>query len=550
MSRTKGHVQHFAFKLLSVPTGPWEDVSYDFIVKLPKCRGNNSILTVVDCFSKMVHFNSCKETATAEDIAQLFLEHVWKLHGTSKQTVSDRGPTFNSKFLRALYKALHIAPSYSTAYHPQSDGQTEIKNQQLESYLHPFINHRQSDWVDWLPLAEFTHNNTKSDATGKSPVEIVYGRSPVISAALEPTGLPTADDRTKQLADTIQEVQASIKWAQACYKQADKGKPPPEFAPGDKVWLLASNITSQQPNKKLDHKQYGPCPVRERIGSHAYCLALPETMKIHDVFHVSLLTAYKSDPEFKCHFTLLPPVITAEGKEEYQVVKFVDWAAEDGIWKYTGSDGRDMCPMRTHGNLPRIYNSVKINYASSWPTTPLRPRLLIPFQQTHPRLKRGGCKSVQTSPKPPVLPPCALLLPFYTPNHLVCYATTCNMPVYQSKAKLSFNHCMDVDFYTQYGPEAMKDNLSSADNIIHVLLNASNRRNIRQGGAQSLYNVHGYHWWHFLGLLTPPPIVSALLSAAELHAAVLNFVLLYPADSLTVPVSSPIRRCKATWRKA
>ncbi|CCO34988.1 Retrotransposable element Tf2 155 kDa protein type 3 [Rhizoctonia solani AG-1 IB] len=304
--RNKGHVQHFALKLLSVPAGPWEDVSYDFIVKLPKCKGNDSILVVVDRFSKMVHFIPCKETATAEDVAQLFLEHVWKLHGTPKQTVSDRDPTFNSKFLRALYKALHIAPSYTTTYHLQSDGQTEIKNQY------------------WLPLAEFAHNNATSKATGKSPFEIVYGRSPMISPALGPTGLPAADDRAKQLADTIQEVQASIKWAQECYKQADKGKQPPEFAPGDKVWLLASNIMSQWPNKKLDHKQYGPFSVLERIGSHAYCLALPETMKIRDVFQVSLLTAYKSDTEFKRHFTPPPPVITAEGKEEYQVGKFVD----------------------------------------------------------------------------------------------------------------------------------------------------------------------------------------------------------------------------------
>ncbi|CEL56624.1 hypothetical protein RSOLAG1IB_07949 [Rhizoctonia solani AG-1 IB] len=282
----------------------------------------------------MVHFIPCKETATAEDISQLFLEHVWKLHGTPKQTGSDRGPIFNSKFLRALYKALHIEPSYSTAYHPQSDVQTEVKDQWLEFYLHLFINHRQSNWVDWLPLPEFAHKNAKGKATGKSPFEIVYGHSPMISPALEPTRSPAADDRVKQLADAIQEVQVSIKWAQVRYKQADKGKPPPEFAPGDKVWFLASNIMSQQPNKKLDHKQYGPFHVLERIGSHAYCLELPETTKIHDVFHVSLLTAYKPDTEFKHHFAPLPPVITAEGKVEYEVDKFVDWAAEDGIWKY------------------------------------------------------------------------------------------------------------------------------------------------------------------------------------------------------------------------
>ncbi|CEL56626.1 Retrotransposable element Tf2 155 kDa protein type 1 OS=Schizosaccharomyces pombe (strain 972 / ATCC 24843) GN=Tf2-1 PE=4 SV=1 [Rhizoctonia solani AG-1 IB] len=313
--RNKGHVQHFALKLLSVPAGPWEDVSYDFIVRFPKCRGNNNILVVVDCFSKIGHFIPCKETATAEDVAQLFLEHVWKLHGTPKQTVLDRGPTFNSKFLRALYKVLHIAPSYSTTYHLQYDVHTEIKNQWLEAYLRPFINHRQSNWVDWLPLAEFAHNNAKNKATGKSPFEIVYGCSPMISLALEPTGLPAPDDRAKQLADTIQEVQASIKWAQERYKQADKGKPPPEFAPGAKVCLLASDIMSQCPNKKLDHTQYGPFSLLERIGSHAYLLVLPETMKIHDVFHVSLLTAYKSDKEFKRHFTLPPPMITAEGKE-------------------------------------------------------------------------------------------------------------------------------------------------------------------------------------------------------------------------------------------
>ncbi|KAF8669629.1 Reverse transcriptase (RNA-dependent DNA polymerase) [Rhizoctonia solani] len=203
------------------------------------------------------------KAATAEDVAQMFLEHVWKLHGTPKRTVSDRGTTFNSKFLKALYKSLQITPSFSTAYHPQSDGPTEIENQWIEAYLCPFINHRQSDWVDWLPLAEFTHNNARSKATGKLPFEIVYGHSPVISLLLEPTGLPIADDRAKQLAETIQAVQVSIKWAQECYKQADTGKPPPEFQPGDKVWLLASHITLQHPNKKLDHKQYGSFPVKK-----------------------------------------------------------------------------------------------------------------------------------------------------------------------------------------------------------------------------------------------------------------------------------------------
>ncbi|QRW17988.1 Retrotransposable element Tf2 protein [Rhizoctonia solani] len=264
--RSKGHVLNYALNLLSIPAGPWEDISYDFIVKFPKCKGYDSILVVVDCFSKMMHLIPCKEAATAEDIAQMFLEHVWKLHGTPKRTVSDKGTTFNSKFLKALYKSLQINPSFSTAYHPQSDGQTEIKNQWLEAHLRPFINHRQSDWVDWLPPAEFAHNNARSEATGKLPFEIVYGHSPVISPLLELTRSPDADDRAKQLAETIQEVQASIKWAQEHYKQANTGKPPPEFQPGDKVWLLASNIILQHPSKKFDYKQYGPFPVHRKSG--------------------------------------------------------------------------------------------------------------------------------------------------------------------------------------------------------------------------------------------------------------------------------------------
>ncbi|CCO33467.1 hypothetical protein BN14_07545 [Rhizoctonia solani AG-1 IB] len=132
------------------------------------------------------------------------------------------------------------------------------------------------------------------------------------------------------------------------------------------------------------------------------------------------------------------------------------------------------------------------------------------------------------------------------------------MPVYQSNAKLLFDHCMNVDFSVQNGPETMKDNLSSAANIIHFLLNASNRYWLDpkgKEGPQSLYSARAHRWWHFLastplafqdfaqwhcqGFLIPPPVVSAPPSTQELHAAVLNFVLLYLANMPPVPVSSP-----------
>ncbi|KAF8750038.1 hypothetical protein RHS01_09619 [Rhizoctonia solani] len=262
----------------------------------------------------MMHLVPCKETSTAEDVAQMFLEHVWKLHGTPKRTVSDRGTTFN-KFLKALYKSLQsLLVSLLLITH------------ELMGKLRSRINGWRLTYLPSLIIVSLIG----SKATGKLPFEIVYGRSPVISPLLEPTGSPIADDRAKQLAETIHEVQASIKWAQERYKQADTGKPPLEFQPGDKVRLLALNITLQRPNKKPDHRQYCPFPVIERVGSHAYCLSLPETMKIHDVFHVNSLSAIKQDTEFHCTFTPPPPVITAQGEEE---VRWTRYAPHGDTWE-------------------------------------------------------------------------------------------------------------------------------------------------------------------------------------------------------------------------
>ncbi|KAB5587831.1 Retrotransposable element Tf2 [Ceratobasidium theobromae] len=283
----------------------------------------------------MAHFIPCKEASTAEDVAELFLKHVWHLHGTPKQTVSDRGPSFNSKFLKALYKLLHITPGFSTAYHPQTDGQSKIKNQWLEGYLWAYVNHKQADWLEWLPIAEFCHNSSRSEATGKSPFEIIYGQSPVIiSPSLEPTGTPAADNRAQELQEMIKEAKAMLEWTREHYKCSDDGAKLPEFKIGDKVWLLGMNIRSQHPNKKLDHKRYGPFPILKCIGSHTYRLSLPASMQVHNVFHVSLLSPLKEDAEFKHSFIPPPPIITEEGEEEYHVKKFMDWRARDGIWEY------------------------------------------------------------------------------------------------------------------------------------------------------------------------------------------------------------------------
>jgi hypothetical protein len=152
-------------KPLRVPKGPWQDITYDLITGLPQSKGFDSILNVVDHFTKMAHFIPCKEKITALGVAELFLQNVWKLHGFPAQTVSDRGPQFNAAFLRNLYKFLGIQPHFSTAYHPQTDGQTEQVNQNIGQYLRLYATQCQDNWAELLPLAEFTYNNSKHSVT-------------------------------------------------------------------------------------------------------------------------------------------------------------------------------------------------------------------------------------------------------------------------------------------------------------------------------------------------------------------------------------------------
>ncbi|KAF8689682.1 hypothetical protein RHS03_09063, partial [Rhizoctonia solani] len=166
-------------KPLEVPPFLFHTISYNFITGFPKSNGHNAILVVIDSFSKFGHFIPTTKKVTAKGLADLFITHVWKSHGLLVKTVSDRRTTFTGKFLRALYQCLGINPAFSSAYHPESDGQTERVNQFIEFYLRSYVTADHSDWATWLPLAEFAYNNARHLATGKTPFELVYRRNPV-----------------------------------------------------------------------------------------------------------------------------------------------------------------------------------------------------------------------------------------------------------------------------------------------------------------------------------------------------------------------------------
>jgi len=163
---------------LQIPDSRWDTLSVDFVVELPLSSGYDAVMTVVDSVSKRAHFIPTHTTVTAEGTARLFLHQVWKLHGLPTYVVSNRGPQFVACFTKELYRLLGIKLASSTAWHPQTDGQTEHVNQELDQYLQLFVNERQDDWYDLLSLAEFQHNNHVHSATQHPPFLLDTGRIP------------------------------------------------------------------------------------------------------------------------------------------------------------------------------------------------------------------------------------------------------------------------------------------------------------------------------------------------------------------------------------
>jgi hypothetical protein len=249
-------------------------------------------MVVVDRNTKLGHFIPTNEKIDSKEIASLYLHHVWKLHGTPDEVISDRGSVFVSKFMKRLCELLRIKPSPTTAFHPQTDGQTERVNQVLEQFLRMFTTKRQDDWVDLLSLAEFAYNNASHTATGFSPFYATYGYHPALSFTTPTTStVPAAEDRVQHLQQVHEEIKTMIAIAGEQAKRSyDRGvQLQPTFQIGDQVLLRHDNIATTEPSRKLAPKFLGPFPIIFKLSDLVYRLKLPKTLHIHDVFHVSLL---------------------------------------------------------------------------------------------------------------------------------------------------------------------------------------------------------------------------------------------------------------------
>ena len=168
-NRTQFRKKAGLLRPLPIPTKCWESISMDFMTHLPESKGFNSIMVVVDRVSKMAHFVPTGDTATAQEVGRLYFDKVVKHHGMQKNIISDRDPKFMSRFWRALWKKLGTELKMSTAFRPQTEGQTERVNLVLQEYLRNYVNADQTDWADHISMAEFNYNNTKHSGMGFSP---------------------------------------------------------------------------------------------------------------------------------------------------------------------------------------------------------------------------------------------------------------------------------------------------------------------------------------------------------------------------------------------
>lgn len=178
---------------LPVPTEAWQVISMDFIEGLPTSGHANCILVIVDKLSKFAHFIPLHHPYTAQKVAQVFLDNVFRLHGLPTHIISDRNPIFTSSFWGELFRLAQVTLAMSSTYHPRSDGQTECINQYLEIYLRCFVHSCPWQWLKWLTLAEYWYNTSSHSALGRSSFEVLYGRSPQHFGITDASASPVYD---------------------------------------------------------------------------------------------------------------------------------------------------------------------------------------------------------------------------------------------------------------------------------------------------------------------------------------------------------------------
>ena len=328
--RYKNQSEALAGKLMpnTILEKPWSHISADFITKLPLAQEYNAILVVCDHFSKMAHFIATMEKTSAEGLAKLFQDHIWKLHRLPESIISDRGVQFMAGMIKELNNLLEIQTKLSMAYHPQTDRQTKRINQELEQYLRVFIDHRQEQWPDWLGTAEFAYNNKIYTATKILPFKANYSQDPRMGF----------EERRKEKYEVVgkfvekmkkiqEEAKVALEKAQEEIKKFAnrRQREEEEYRVEDLVLLNTKDLKWQMKRRrseKLTERFVGPYKVKGIVSSNTIELELPKSIRIHPVVNISRVRLYK--PQVEEQKKTPPKLVIIEGEEEFEVEKIIN----------------------------------------------------------------------------------------------------------------------------------------------------------------------------------------------------------------------------------
>ncbi|KAJ1573733.1 hypothetical protein NDA15_002600 [Ustilago hordei] len=327
---------------LATPDRPWGSISLDFIEGLPPSKKYDSktydsILVIVDRLTKFAILAPTHKTVTAKQTAVLLYGHMVRLFGYPDHMVSDRGRQFISGAWKAFAEQMGVKHSLSTAYHPQTDGQTERVNQVIEQYLRMYCNYEQNDWANLLDTAAFVYNNTVHNSIGVSPFFACYGWNPKAHPDI-PQRLGVNDpgrfeylmdgkERCKYLQEQIREAQ------RRSVNQYNRKHKDIEFKVGDMVYINRRNWKTRRPTPKLDTRFAGPYPVQERVGRRAYRITLPANLRVHDVFHVSMLEpARTSSLPQRAEQPTIPSL--PDEDLDFEVEALIDKRSHNGTMEY------------------------------------------------------------------------------------------------------------------------------------------------------------------------------------------------------------------------
>jgi hypothetical protein len=300
----------------------------------------DAIMVVVCRLTKMTHYIPARADWDGVDLAQAWIREVIRLHGVPSRVISDRGPLMNANHWETFNHYLNSRRVLTSAYHPETDGQTERQNQTLEQYLRIYCTLEQDDWALWISIAEFAYNDSVHATTGVTPFRANHGMNPRSAnwptMALGEGESPLAEGMAAKVINLQSECKRKIIAANAYQKEySDRKRLPIPFRVGDRVLVSNRHIKSHRPKKKLDWKYVGPGVILAQIGPSAFKVDVPGLNNVHPVFHASLLEPFTTRGSIAHPSTPITDTLRSYGDDVYEVDEIIDRRrTEDDQWEY------------------------------------------------------------------------------------------------------------------------------------------------------------------------------------------------------------------------